>query len=119
MSGLPPGRDPRSAGRRRALLQTLPLLVVAVIGLGLSTWASYTQFCALTCGPWFFDPWWGFWTSLAAFLLSTAAAVLAARSERRRRLVAVAAIAAAVCVAPLPVELWRENELRRVLEGLL
>lgn len=119
MSESPSGRGLRSAGRHRAVLQTFPLLVLAVIGLGLSTWASFVRYCTFTCGPWQLEPWWGFWTSLAAFPVSMAAAVIAPRSERRRELLALAAIAAVVCFAPLPVELWRENELRRVLESLL
>lgn len=86
------------------------LVVVALIGLALSTVESFTAYCdailhpnrGYTCKPWFFDPWWGFWTSVAgcgALLI----ALLVGRRRWRRASLVVAALAACLAASPMPV----------------
>ena len=123
------------AGRARSLRRVLVLSVLGVVaalgGLALSTWAGFSRTCLTTvavaepiptestCGAWTFAPWWGFWVSLAALAVCIAVSGVGVARQRRPRWLFAGVTMAAVALAPVPIELWRENELRRAIESLL
>jgi hypothetical protein len=87
------------------------VLITAAIGLAVSTWASIWQPCfslyshdagSSGCGgnPWYFDPWWEFWTSVVGSAVAVIACVVS-RYRWPRAAIVVAAAGAFVSLSPL------------------
>lgn len=99
---------PRTVRHRAAVIAAV---VLALIGLSLSTVGSFSAYCNLAfddhrgfdCSPWYFEPWWGFWTSVIGCGVLLVALIVRRRRWRRASLL-VAALAACLAASPMPVE---------------
>ena len=99
-------------------LLTLPILLAGLAGLVLSTLGSIVQDCiASECAPRRFEPWWGFWVSLAAVVLLLPVRRVASTPGRPWAVVAGLALAA-LALAPIPYDLWAPHDLRDAVQKL-